>query len=164
MANSRSGMSIVEVVVSLLVIALMAAAGLNAAGHGARTRLAAEERASAQVLASSLLTEILSQPYRESPTALGPDAGETTTDRATFDDVDDYSSYTQSPPASVDGTLLASASWRWKVDVAWVTGPSLSSSAFETGRKRVTVTVTHNSRTVAEVSGFCSYIFEESFQ
>ena len=164
MTNSRSGMSIVEVVISLLVIALMAAAGLNAAGQGARTRFAAEERASAQILASSLLAEILAQPYRESPTALGPDSGESTTNRATFDDVDDYTDYTQSPPASVDGVLLASASWHWKVDVAWVTGTNLSSSAFETGRKRITVTITHNSRTVAEVSGFCSYIFEESFQ
>ena len=164
MVNSRSGMSIVEVVISLLVIALMAAAGLNAAGQGARTRLAAEERASAQVLASALLAEILGHPYRESPTALGPDAGESTTNRATFDDVDDYSAYTQSPPASVDGTPLASAAWRWKVDVAWVTGTNLSSTVFETGRKRVTVTITHNNRTVAELSGFCSYIFEESFQ
>lgn len=164
MANSRSGMSIVEVVICLLVIAIMAAAGLNAAGQGARTRLAAEERASAHVLASSLLAEILSQPYREAAAPLGPDSGESTTNRATFDDVDDYASYTQSPPASVDGTPLASASWRWKVDVAWVTGTNLSTSAFETGRKRVTVSVTHNGRTVAELSGFCSYIFEESFQ
>ncbi|MFZ4572855.1 MAG: prepilin-type N-terminal cleavage/methylation domain-containing protein [Phycisphaerales bacterium] len=162
MADSRRGLTLVEVVVSLLVVAVMIGAGLGASSRAVTTRSAAGERARAQLLAGTLLSEVLAKHFRESAGALGPDAGESLTDRATLDDVDDFDGYTQSPPATLGGDPLAPAGWAWSAEIEWITPATLATSPIETGTKRVRVSVTRAGREVGTVVGFKSLSFEES--
>ena len=162
MGNARRGLTLIEVVVSLLVVSVMIGAGLGASSRAVKTRFAADERAHAQLLAGTLLSEVLSKHYRESPDALGPDAGESLADRATFDDVDDFNGYSQSPPATPSGDPLAPAGWTWSAEVEWVTPATLASSRDETGAKRVRVSVVRAGREVGAAVGFKSLAFEES--
>lgn len=164
-SNTRRGLTLVEAIISLLVIALMAAAGLGAAGQAARTRRITEDRARGQALAATLLAEIMSKPYREiGSTSLGLDAGESGASRATFDDADDYKGYTQSPPTTSDATPLASPAWAWSVSLEWVGSSDIRGVPGELGQKLITVTVTRDGRTVGSAFGIRSRFLEEAFQ
>ena len=85
-------------------------------------------------LASDLMEEILSKSWDEQstnvsplpdgsktpPLDLGPEAGET---RATFDDVDDYNGYSESPPADHQGQIITGFSgFTRSVQVFYVQG------------------------------------------
>ena len=106
-------------------------------------------------MAATLLNEILLQNYQEpGSTTLGLDSGESSASRATFDDVDDYSSYSNSPPSKRDGTPLAGyAGWTRNVTVQWINPVTLAPSAVETGMKQITATATFAGQTIATTVG-----------
>lgn len=128
--------TLVEVAVSTVVIGAMLAAVLTLAAGARVQRQAADDRARAMGLATSLMAEILARRYHDpspaqqaSPT-IGLDVGEVAGDRSTFNDMDDYDAYTQSPPRDLAGVVLpgfdgvwgtpASPEWRWEVSVRFV--------------------------------------------
>ena len=105
-------------------------------------------------LADDLMEEIKSKRFDENeapnepvaPAALGIDGGEVSTDRRTFDDVDDYNNWQKSPPQAIDGTVLSDFSeFSRSVQVVYVTisGADWISSAATTYYKKITVIVTH---------------------
>jgi len=136
------GFTLVEVVLSMIVVSVMLVVGLSMLGASAKARLMQTEQCCAMGLARQFLSEIRSYRYADAdqPTAFGPESGEA---RATFDDVDDYNGYTQSPPTGQDGTALSGYDgWTWKVAVAWVSASSPeTTSPSDTGLKRIAVTV-----------------------
>jgi hypothetical protein len=155
----RLALTIVEAVVSIVIVGTMLVAALNAVGAGVTGRYKMLWRVQGQQLARALMAEILSLPYQDPnvPTvALGCETGETSTNRATFDDVDDFNGYQQTPPQALDDSALTSEStWSWGVTVEWVNPASPGGTAVftESKAKRITVTVSRNQAPVATLVG-----------
>jgi hypothetical protein len=126
---------------------------MNLAGVSRVAQQGVSETGIGQLLAAALMSEILALPYEEplDAVAFGREAGELATSRAAYDDVDDYNGWTESPPQDKSGKVLPDRTgWRRQVAVARVNPNALDvTSLLETGAKRITVTVTHESREVA---------------
>jgi len=138
----------------MVVIAVMLVAAVHAVGGSAATRARVTKRVVGPYLADGLMAEILAQSYQD-PTSpvFGPEVsgGESAVSRATWDDVDDYNGWVESPPQDKDGTVIAGMTgWERSVAVVWVNPADLTQvSATESGVKRITVTVRYNGVTVA---------------
>ncbi len=94
----RKALTLVEVVVSTLIVGVMTVAALNTLGAATRSGMSAGNRAIAMGLADELMAEILATRYGDldGSTQLGPEAGEN--DPLDFDDVDDYADWSELPP------------------------------------------------------------------
>jgi prepilin-type N-terminal cleavage/methylation domain-containing protein len=154
----RRGFSLVECTLALVIVAGLTAATISGVGAVARTRQIAADRARGYGLAKSLLDEMLSRafvrPAAPSSTTLGPDSGESQSDRRTLDDIDDYDGLSESPPVDMAGTPVAGfTGWRRVTEVKYVTpGDLTSTTASPTRRKRIVITVYNGSRQVAQVT------------
>lgn len=144
----RSAFTILEAVISTIIVAVMLVAALSTVGA---SRLIQHETALAdrgRLLAESLMSEVLQHDYEDPniPIVFGPESGESTTTRADFDDVDDYHGWSSSPPAAEDGTPLAnSTGWRRTAKMEWVDPREPSQiQGSETGAKCITVTASYN--------------------
>lgn len=148
--------TLVEVVVSIVIVGVMLTAALNTLGAVQLGMTRVADREHGLLLAHELMGEILQQRYREADgvTALGRDAGETTLTRATWDDVDDYHAMSESPPRRRSGAPVADgADWSWRAAVQYVASGSHpwapSKAGVDTGMKQITVTVSHHGVTAA---------------
>jgi Tfp pilus assembly protein PilV len=159
----RLALSMVEVAISILIVGTVLVAALNAVGATVASRQKLLWQVQGQQLARALLSEILPLPYQDPsqdpnvPTlVLGCEADETATDRATFDDVDDYNGYQQTPPQALDESALTNEpTWSWSVIVEWVDplSPGGTAVSAESHAKRITVTVTRDKMPVATLVG-----------
>lgn len=155
--RGRSGVTMIEAVMSLVVVSGAMAAALNAVSGARVSQVTVDERARAGLLAESLLAEVLAHDYAEpGATKLGPDAGETgAANRLPFDDVDDYAGWI-GKAIDRDGTVISGfEAYSIAFDVVWVrpANPLVVVNADE-GVKRITVTVLRGARTVAELVGY----------
>lgn len=153
----RAAFTLVESLVSILVVSVLLVAALNTVGSAWAGQQMIGDRSLARLMAEELLAEVLRQPYSdpdESPT-FGVEASESGTSRAGFDDVDDYHLWQASPPELKDGTLLSNyPKWERSVQVYKVDPDDVTTiTGTDYGVKRVTVTVKHDSVVVAEVVG-----------
>lgn len=144
--SDRRGATLTEVAVAAALVGVMLVATMQAVGAVFRTRLAARQRQEAEALGRELLAEIFQLPYKDPQggSTFGPESGETGSTRASFDDVDDYDGYAETPPKDLAGGQLPnSAGWSRQVAIARVepAAPQVPTSS-ETGLKRITVTVT----------------------
>ncbi len=159
----RRALSMVEALISIVIVGTMLVAALNAAGAGVKSRYKALWAVQGQQLARALLAEILPMPYQDPEQdpnvvtlVLGCEAGEASTNRAAFDDVDDFNGYAQTPPRALDGSALTTDStWSWHVTVEWVNPLSPGGTAVpaESNVKRITVTVVRDNVPVATLVG-----------
>jgi len=153
----RRAFSLLEAVVSTLLVGLLLVAAMRTAGSSARASLANAHYAAAVLLAESLMSELLALPYADpdGSSVFGPEGAENTGDRSAFDDVDDYQGWNASPPQESDGTPLAGYDgWRRTVSVVYLQPNNLAAtSASDTGVKRITVTVQHDGKTLAQLVG-----------
>jgi type II secretory pathway pseudopilin PulG len=156
----RLGMSLIEVVMSTLLVGVVLVGAMSLLGAAVRGRSKATDLARGQQFAQQLMTEILNMAYGEGG-SLGPDPvvliliPEV---RSQFDDVDDFNLYWDSPLLTRSGGVIANTSgWRRSVDVAWV-NPSSPSTAVgsDQGVKRITVTVQRSGQTVAQLTSLRS--------
>ena len=142
-AGRARGFSLVEAMVSAGIVGVMLVASVNLLSSAARTRVADGNRRTGGLLAQQLVSEIISQPYKdEQPLSLlfGPELGENL--RTEFDDVDDYTNYTEKPPKDHNGLPITGYDqWQRKVRVTWVSADTLSESLLDTGLVRIEVTV-----------------------
>lgn len=150
----RRGLSLIEATISMVVVAVMLVAAVHAIGGSAAVQSRVTKRTVAPYLADGLMAEILAQSYQDSASPVfGPEVsgGESPTSRATWDDVDDYNGWSESPPQDKDGTAASDMTgWARAVAVTWVNTSDLTqTSATETGAKRITVTVRYNGVTAA---------------
>jgi type II secretory pathway pseudopilin PulG len=153
--QSLRAFTLIEAVLSTVVVAVMFVVALNTVGASRVTQYKAALVSQGRMLAESLMAEILQQAYQEPGTTyvFGRESGELETSRAAYDDVDDYQGWSQSPPVAKDGTALPnSANWRWTVTVVWVDPQDPAQvSATETGAKRITVVAAFKNVTQATV-------------
>jgi len=140
--------TIVEAVISTVIVAVMFVAALNTVGASRLTQHRASLVSRGRLLAESLMSEILRQDYQE-PDAVpvfGRESGELATTRAAYDDVDDYHGWSASPPVARDGAPLANTTgWKRTVQVEWVDPADPKQvETTESSVKRITVTVSYN--------------------
>ncbi len=131
----------VEAAFAVAITGVMLTASLTTFAAIARNRRVEAERRAAYPLAQQLMAEVLAGYFVDPGPApvFGPETGEV---RATFNDVDDYNGWTETPPATRAGVALAGyAGWTRAVAVAYVDPTTLAVSATATTLKRVTVTV-----------------------
>jgi len=105
-------MSLIEALISLLIVGIMAAGGLAAAGHAAKVKTIGADRIIGDRLATMLLDEVIAKQSMRS-TIIAVDAA----DRASFVSVADYDGYRQCPPRDSAGELVEGESWEWRVTV-----------------------------------------------
>jgi len=144
--GSDRGMTLVEAVVSMLIVSIMLVAALTAVGSAARNKLAQASLRRGPALARDLMSEILPTHYVEpsAPPQFGPESGETGGGtREAFDDVDDYNGWSETTIQTKDGSALADlAGWSRSVAVTYVTPADLDTAVpTDAGLKRITVTV-----------------------
>jgi type II secretory pathway pseudopilin PulG len=152
----RSGLGLIEVVMSTLLVGVVLVGAMNLLGAVVRGRTKAADAARAQQFAQQLMNDILNTAYGEGG-SLGPDnvlillVPET---RNQFDDVDDFNLWWESPLLTRSGGIIPNTSgWRRSVEVAWVnpSNPGVVVGSNQ-GLKRITVTVQRSGETVAELS------------
>jgi|GEM_PF-734748 len=157
-------LTLMEVVISTLVVSVTLIAALHAVGGARLAQQVSEDRARAMTVAEDLMSEILLRAYDdpEGTGVFGPDPGEDHKQRATFDDVDDYDQWRESPPTDAAGAALTGLhDWERRVQVSYVDRASLlpvaialtlgapNSPPVDTGLKRVRVTVLRDGRELA---------------
>lgn len=157
----RQGLSLVEVVMSTLLVGLVLVGAMNLLGAVVRGRTKAADLARGQRLTQQLMTEILNSAYKEDGSELGADyilnallvvIGQET--RSQYDDVDDFHGWDETPLFARGGSLIPNTSgWRRRVAVAWVdpVDPGIVVGS-DQGVKRITVTVQRNGQTIAQLA------------
>lgn len=143
--SSRRGLSLIETVISAAILAGLMAAVLSAAGTTAARRRAAADARTAQALADELASETALLSFDPVANILG-----SPTRREMFNDLLDAHGWSESPPASIDGIPnTALAGWSSSIAVQWVS-PSAprTAVAFDTGCRRITVTVSRGGQTM----------------
>ncbi|MCC6682979.1 MAG: prepilin-type N-terminal cleavage/methylation domain-containing protein [Phycisphaeraceae bacterium] len=152
----NAAFSLVEVVVSMLIVSLLFTAALSAVAASRSTRVVMAEQARGCQLAGDLLSEIIDQDYADpvNGDGLTPNATELAAgNRSLFNDVDDYNGLSESPPADRNGTAIAGFDgWSRQVVITHVNPDNVSASANASQRaKLITVTVKHGDRVVTQL-------------
>lgn len=144
--HRRNALTLVEVMVSTLLVGVVLVAAMNTVGGVLKTRSVAVEAQIGPALARNLMSEVLQNAFTDPQIPNGPigrEAGEGGATRAAFDDVDDYDGWNALPPVKPNGSPLGYGSgWRHQVSVSFVNPNTLTTSASDTGLKLITVTVT----------------------
>jgi type II secretory pathway pseudopilin PulG len=156
----RRAFSLVEGLVSIVVVSVLLVAALNTVGSAWHGQQNIGDRARARLLAEELLAEIVQADYNDpnQTPGFGPEISESGGSRAGFDDVDDYHGWQASPPQDKNGSAMtAYAGWGRRVAVHYVepSSPSIISST-DQGAKRIVVTVTYNNVLMARLVGIRS--------
>ncbi|MEL7473881.1 MAG: prepilin-type N-terminal cleavage/methylation domain-containing protein, partial [Planctomycetota bacterium] len=167
MSRRRRGVTLVEAVLSMVVVSVLLVSALNAATSVSRGRQINEYQARALPLAEAMMAEILAKPYADPDievTVLGIDATETLGGRATYDDIDDYSNWFASPPEDAAGDPIQSFdAWGRSVTVTYVNPDEPSTPRVsDSGVKRVVVSVTRNGREVATLTALRTAAWKEA--
>jgi len=142
----RKGMTLIEGVISIVIVTTMLVAALSALGSFSRARRSQFDRCAGAALARALMSEILQTRYIEpvSDVSFGLEDGEADDVRSAWDDVDDYNGLSESWPKTKDGVKIAGADgWTRSVAVEFVqpTNPNTTSSE-DTGLVRISVSAT----------------------
>ncbi|MCA9069581.1 MAG: hypothetical protein KDA84_11690 [Planctomycetaceae bacterium] len=156
----RSGLSLIEVVISTLLVGLVIVGALKAVGAITRGQMLAGDQGMAENLADQLLAEILAMDYIESTETpvFGTEASESSTVRTNWDDVDDFHLWNASPPQHSYGVALPNTDgWQRDVIVEWVNPDDPSQTVVsDQGLKRITVTVLRNGEVLARAAALRS--------
>ncbi len=145
--NSRAGLSVIEVVISTLLVGLVLVGSMRCLGGALRGQSSTSDSARALLLAQQLSAEIINEAYQDEGTPVfGPETGEVTGDRSLFDDVDDYHLWTAAPPEGRDGTALPNLpGWQRDVTVEYVNPANPGTpEVSDLGVKRITVSIRLN--------------------
>lgn len=148
--------TLVETVISILIIGVVVVATLNTVGAAKMAEFRHTSHSRGLLLAQDLMTEILQHPYWDPVIegGMGPDSPEADTgNRSLFNDVDDYHRWSASPPQHRDGSAITWADgYRREVYIVWIQPDNLSyASNVETGIKAIQVTVTYNNQVIVEL-------------
>ena len=145
--------TLVETVMSILIIGVVVVAALNTVGASKMAQFRHTSNSRGMLLAQDLMTEILQHPYWD-PVAeggMGVEGAEADTgNRSLFNDVDDYHGWAASPPQHRDGSAITWAGgYRRQVYVIWLEPDKLTdASGSESGIKAIQVTVTYKNQVI----------------
>lgn len=148
--RSRRGLTMVEAILSTVIVGSVLVATMRLVGGAARSGKLLSDGAVAADVADGLVAEILTKSYTDpvTPTGFGVEAGETTTSKANYDDVDDYDGWTQTYAYTGRSNAADSVVASVSIKRAALATPS-SDAASESGLKRITVTVKRQNRVLA---------------
>ena len=153
---SAGGFTLIESVMSILIVGLMLVAALNTVGASKLSQMRNAEQVIGPPLAEDLMAEILNQLYEEPDDSVdfGRESGESGGDRADWDDVDDYDGHSSSPPEAKDGSALPGLTgWARKVTVNWADPLIPANNALlPSGIKRIKVEVLYQGRVVTTMT------------
>lgn len=147
--RARRGLTLMEVAISTLLVGLLMVSALKTTGAVFRGRSHIADEADAVGLAQELMSEILAQEFEDpdqDPPVFGPDPGETAVpnSRQDFDDVDDYNTWSSSPPRHKGSSTTRSEFTGYQRTVAVVHADPdnpTTTSGTDKDLKRITVTV-----------------------
>lgn len=118
--STRQGLSMLETTLATVLVSLTLVASLNSLAFVLTTTGRDAQTLQASQIAQTVLAEIASRPFLDptnTSTSIGLDAGETS-DRATWDDCDDYHNWSTSTIDDRYGQVLPGASgWGLQVQV-----------------------------------------------
>ena len=152
------GFSIVEALVSMVIVSVIVVSALETAGAMSMTRMRTSNRALGARLAEDLMAEICRQDYEDAdlaPGSFGLGADEVGDgSRLLWEDVDDYDGWTACPPQQKDGTELPiSDQWARSASVRWILLSDVGSiTSSDTRAKEIVVTVTYAGTPVASLT------------
>jgi MSHA pilin protein MshD len=149
-----AGFSYIEVLMAVMILALALVPLLSQFYVGFQGNINAEIVTQATDLANDLMEEIKGRRFDEnefpdepvSSASFGTDFGEDPANRSTFDDVDDYDNWSQSPPEALDGTVLSDFdkfTRSVQVDYVRLNVDTWQTTGSSTYYKRIIVRVTH---------------------
>ena len=112
--NPRAGLSLVEVVVSTMLVGLVLVGALKGVGAVIRGRVGTSDSGFGKHLASQLMAEIMENDYLEpvDPPTFGRETSESGGNRTDWDDVDDYHLWGSRPPTDRLGMALPNSASR----------------------------------------------------
>lgn len=144
--HRRNGLTLVEVMVSTLLVGVVLVAAMDTVGGVFKTRNIAVEAQVGPALARNLMSEVLQNAFTDPEQPDGPialESGESGATRADWDDVDDYNGWNAPSPVKSDGMPLGyGAGWQRQVSVSFVNPDTITTSGSDTGLKLITATVT----------------------
>jgi type II secretory pathway pseudopilin PulG len=165
----RPAFSMIETVLSIILVGGLFIASLSTAGAAAAARRTQTNRNEGLLLAQDMMAEVLQQGYEEPNTVtvlginvtslLGLDAGELLggSSRANYDDVDDYNGWSGAPQTKQGTSIAWAGAYAISVEVVPVElDKPRKSTTLETGVKRVTVVVKRGSKEVARLVAYRS--------
>lgn len=120
--STRLGLSLLETTLATVLVSLTLVASLNSLAFVLTTTGRTAQRLQASQIAQTILAEIASRPFLDptnTSTSIGLDAGETS-NRATWDDCDDYHNWSVTTITDHNGQVLPGASgWSLRVKVSY---------------------------------------------
>ncbi|TWU49397.1 type IV pilus modification PilV family protein [Rubripirellula reticaptiva] len=156
----RSGVTLIEVLVSTILISGVLLTSLAASANLWRSRIQSHSTAMAAELSESILGEITSRRFEDSVDPIwGHEADENGAGRSAFDDIDDYHEYTASPPVHRDGTTMTDyAGWSvsitvepaWAIDTGITSTPPIDSGSVPELRSIMVTCVTPTGDSITE--------------
>ncbi|MCZ6835165.1 MAG: type II secretion system protein [Planctomycetota bacterium] len=154
---SRSGFTLIESVMSIIIVSVMFVAAMSMTASSRVNQKLTADHNQGLLLADMLMTEILQEIYidPQATNTLATELDELTTTRATWNDVDDYNGWSASPPQNKDGTDLPGlAGWERIVTISYVNPNNLTikTSGANTGVKLIEVTIKKNGRKITTLS------------
>lgn len=144
--RAERGVTLIELIVSIVVVAIAASAVLGVLSSSARRSADAMIMAQAVSIAEAYLEEISLKPYAD------PDGVDGETVRTDFDDVDDYHGLNDVGARNQFGTAIAELS-RYTVAVT-VGASSALTSVPSTDALRIDVRVTYSPNVSVALSGY----------
>jgi prepilin-type N-terminal cleavage/methylation domain-containing protein len=156
-ANAKSGLSLLEVMVSTVLVGVCLVAALRALGATLFTQTGMSDDAVAACLADDLLCEVLQKRYGDPSGAVEVqvDGDEVPQQKTSFDDVDDYHGWKENPPQDQSGQPITGLdNWTRGVRVELVEPAEPTKvSPSDQGLKRITVEVVKGGQIRATRSG-----------
>jgi hypothetical protein len=165
----RPALSLVEVVISIVLVSGVLVAALNTAGGVALARAQAADRSIGYMLGSALMSEILQGNYREpdGTPLFGLEVNDldvTNGTRVNWDDIDDYHNLNETTIERKGGKDYADrVNWARTVRVEYVRRSDVAqTTASDEGLKRITVTVTYLGVVTAQLTAITSNSLQEA--
>ena len=115
MKRDKKALTFIEIIISLSLLAIIFIGFAEVLEVGMRSVYRTNQEIIATSLARGMMSEIISKQFCDSSDtnctgSLGPETGEVRSNNTnTFDDMDDYHNYTDSPPITIGA--LAEAYW-----------------------------------------------------
>ena len=155
LTSKYTGFSYVEVMLSVIIVSVLVVSGLRLFANIGSGKNVTTDQNSAADLAIKMIEEIKDQYYKDPDTEtgqLGPEAGENTSARSDFDDIDDYNNFSESPPHDRDGLELPQyADFTRSVTVRYVCDDDFTKTAeYDEGFKEVVITINRNEKTLSQ--------------
>ena len=154
--RSSPGFLLLEAAVSNIILAVAIVSTVPIFILTLRANIACEEKLVATQLAIELMEEIRARKFDQNCpnirpgttiqtiSALGVDTGESSSDKTTFNDVDDFSGWTESPPREPDGDSIPQFTGYARTVTETYLDPNAYYSSSSQSRKHITVCVSHN--------------------